>query len=454
MSTYSTNLKIELIGDGEQSGTWGSTTNGNLGTVLEQAIVGKATVNFPTDASITITMGNGPATSDTRCLLLSLTSTGSLTATRTLTVPSIQKTYMVYNGTTGSQSITVSSGAGTTVTIPNGKRVLIYVDTTTGVYQQFSDLVSGTTLNNLALATTTDIMGRNRIINGNFFTAQRATSATVTAGTAVPTASTGYPCCDRWFVYSTGANVTAAQTTGIGPAPSAQFGLQVTGAASVTAIGIGQRIEVLNSYDMAGQTCTLSAFLSNSLLTTVTWTASYANSSYVFGTIGTPTKTQIATGTFTVTSSLAQYSASFSVPAAAKNGVEILFTVGAQTSGTFVVSNVQYETGSVATPFERLSYSTQLAQCQRYYSQLTVPSFRGYNVSASNVLSSQLRNLQTMLASPTGAIVTQPTSTSNITGNVSVGETNPDYFTVSFTGTAAGQSFYSATVVSLAAEVS
>jgi hypothetical protein len=381
MSTYSTNLKIELIGDGEQSGTWGSTTNGNLGTVLEQAIVGKATVNFPTDASITITMGNGPATSDTRCLLLSLTSTGSLTATRTLTVPSIQKTYMVYNGTTGSQSITVSSGAGTTVTIPNGKRVLVYVDTTTGVYQQFSDLVSGTTLNNLALATTTDIMGRNRIINGNFFTAQRGTTATVTAGTAVPTASTGYPCCDRWFVYSTGANVTAAQTTGIGPSPSAKFGLQVTGAASVTAIGIGQRIEVLNSYDMAGQTCTLSAFLSNSLLTTVTWTASYANSSYVFGTIGTPTKTQIATGTFTVTSSLAQYSASFSVPAAAKNGVEILFTVGAQTSGTFVVSNVQYETGSVVTPFETPSYEDQFSACQRHYQYYNNGVINGYQAA-------------------------------------------------------------------------
>jgi hypothetical protein len=152
MSTYSTNLKIELIGNGEQSGTWGDTTNGNLGTAIEQAIVGKATVNFPTDASITITMGNGPATSDTRCLLLSLTSTGSLTATRTLTVPSIQKTYIIYNGTTGSQSITVSSGAGTTVTIPTGKRILVYVDTTTGVYQQFNDLVSGTTLNTVGIA--------------------------------------------------------------------------------------------------------------------------------------------------------------------------------------------------------------------------------------------------------------------------------------------------------------
>jgi hypothetical protein len=224
-----------------------------------------------------------------------------------------------------------------------------------------------------------NIAMRNRIINGNMYTAQRATSATVTAGTAVPTASAGYPCVDRWFVYSTGANVTAAQTTGIGAAPSAKFGLQVTGAASVTAIGIGQRIEVLNSYDMAGQTCTLSAFLSNSLLTTVTWTVSYANASYVFGTIGTPTKTLIATGTFTVTSSLAQYSASFSVPAAAKNGIEILFTVGAQTSGTFVVSNVQYEMGSVATPFETLPYSTQLVLCQRYYTSLPNQAITGYN---------------------------------------------------------------------------
>jgi hypothetical protein len=44
-STYSTNLKIELIGTGEQAGTWGTTTNTNLGTALEQAVVGKADVD-------------------------------------------------------------------------------------------------------------------------------------------------------------------------------------------------------------------------------------------------------------------------------------------------------------------------------------------------------------------------------------------------------------------------
>lgn len=204
---------------------------------------------------------------------------------------------------------------------------------------------------------------RNRLINGNMYIAQRATSATVTAGTAVPTASTGYPCVDRWFVYSTGANVTAAQVAGTGSNRSV---LRITGAASVTAVGVGQRIEQLNSIDMAGQTATLSVELANSLLTTVTWTASYATTADTFGTIGTPTKTQIATGTFTVNSTLTRYMTNISIPAAATTGIEILFTVGAQTSGTWDVDNVQLEVGSVATPYERQIYSDQLAQCQRY----------------------------------------------------------------------------------------
>ncbi len=205
---------------------------------------------------------------------------------------------------------------------------------------------------------------RNRIINGNMYIAQRATSATVTAGTGVPTASTGYPAVDRFFAYSTGANVTAAQVSGSG---SNRNLFRITGAASVTAVGVGQRIEALNSYDLAGQTCTLSVDLANSLLTTVTWTANYATTTDTFGTIGTPTKTQIATGTFTVTSTLTRYSVNISVPAAATTGVEILLTVGAQTSGTWDIGNVQFEAGSAATPFERRQFGQELMLCQRYY---------------------------------------------------------------------------------------
>ena len=250
------------------------------------------------------------------------------------------------SGTTLSRTVTKSSNSNTAISLSG------------------TAVVSITALS-ADIATPSTVMGRNRIINGNMYVSQRATSATVTAGTTVPTASTGYPCVDRFFVYSTGANVTAAQVAGTNGNKNL---LQVTGAASVTAVGIGQRIEQFNSIDMAGQTCTLSVNIANSLLTTVTWTASYATTTAdTFGTIGTPTKTQIATGTFTVTSTLTQYTASVSVPAAATKGIEILFTVGAQISGTWQIGNVQFEVGSVATPFERLQYGSQLAQCQRYH---------------------------------------------------------------------------------------
>lgn len=203
---------------------------------------------------------------------------------------------------------------------------------------------------------------RNRIINGAMLIVQRGASATVAAGTAVPTASAGYPCVDRWFVYSTGANVTAAQV-GSGLATNR---LQVTGAGSVTAVGIGQRIEQANSADLAGQTVTLSVDIANSLLTEVTWTLSYANSADAFGTIGTPTKTQIATGTFTVDANPTRYSAQIAIPAAATTGIEILFTVGAQVSGTWQVGNVQLERGATSGTFDPRPYGHELALCQRY----------------------------------------------------------------------------------------
>ena len=205
---------------------------------------------------------------------------------------------------------------------------------------------------------------KNRLINPSFEIAQRATSAIVTAGTAVPTASTGYPCVDRWFVYSTGGNPTAAYVAGVAPNPHM---LQITGATSVTAVGVGQRIEANNSADLAGSVCTLSVDMANTQLTTVTWTASYANTADTFGTIGTPTKTQIATGTFTITSTLTRYTTNITVPSAATTGIEILFTVGAQTAGLWQLDNVQFEKSPTATSFDYRPYGTELALCQRYY---------------------------------------------------------------------------------------
>jgi hypothetical protein len=127
-STYSA-LKIELIGTGEQQGTWGTATNLNLGTALEEAIVGRATANFASDANLTLTLINSNATQVARHLVLNVTSGVSLTATRDLIVPAIEKPYIIQNNTTGGRSIRVIV-AGAAVTVPNGKTAFVYNDGT------------------------------------------------------------------------------------------------------------------------------------------------------------------------------------------------------------------------------------------------------------------------------------------------------------------------------------
>jgi microcystin-dependent protein len=139
-STYSTNLRTELIGAGEQAGTWGTTTNTTLGTILEQAVAGVSggpcvggtypTVNFGTDADITLTANNG-AIDQSRSAVLVVTSTGSLTATRNVIAPaSASKLYVVKNSTSGGQSIQIKYATGTGVTIPNGQTYPVYGDGT------------------------------------------------------------------------------------------------------------------------------------------------------------------------------------------------------------------------------------------------------------------------------------------------------------------------------------
>jgi len=135
----------------------------------------------------------------------------------------------------------------------------------------------------------------------------------------------------------------------------------------VSAVGVGQRIEAQNCFDLVGGKATLSVDMSNSALTAVTWTVFRANTEDTFGTLASPTRTQVATGTFTVSASLARYKATFDVPEAATTGLEVVLTIGAQTSGTWVIGNVQLEAGAVMTPFERRPVGMELQLCQRYF---------------------------------------------------------------------------------------
>ena len=125
-STYSP-LKIELIGTGDQSGTWGITTNTNLGTAIEEAITGSADVAF-SSADVTLTLTNTNTSQTARNLRLNLTGTSG--GARNLTVPNIEKFYIVANGL--ADDVTVKNTTGTTYTVPAGTTGQVF-STGTGI---------------------------------------------------------------------------------------------------------------------------------------------------------------------------------------------------------------------------------------------------------------------------------------------------------------------------------
>jgi hypothetical protein len=149
-STYSA-LKIELIGTGDQSGTWGTTTNTNLGdAALGEAITGSADVNFATDADVTITLTDTNATQSARNLRLNITeSSTGIGSVRNLILGSgcqIEKFYLINNTGTGAKTVKNTSGTG--ISVPAGKATLVYNNGTNVVdaATYFSSLTLGAAL--------------------------------------------------------------------------------------------------------------------------------------------------------------------------------------------------------------------------------------------------------------------------------------------------------------------
>jgi len=152
-SSYSPDLRIELIATGEQSGTWGITTNSNLGTVIEDAISALASVSV-TSANQALTAQNGAA-DQARCAAISLTTTTA--ANFAVYVPPVTKLYVVTNpsGYTAtvycSTSIGNTTAAGTGVAIPTGKSVLLRADGT-NVVEQLNHVVGAFSVGGTASA--------------------------------------------------------------------------------------------------------------------------------------------------------------------------------------------------------------------------------------------------------------------------------------------------------------
>ena len=145
-STYSSNLKLQLMGTGDNAGAWGNVTNVNLGTALEESIVGSADVSF-SSGDVTLSLTDDNATQPARNLRLNLTGTSG--GARVLNVPAIEKLYIVNNGLADACTVKVSGQTG--VSVPAGKTMFLY-NNSTDVVNAMTHLASLTLTTDLAVA--------------------------------------------------------------------------------------------------------------------------------------------------------------------------------------------------------------------------------------------------------------------------------------------------------------
>jgi hypothetical protein len=127
MATYVNNLRLKEIATGDESGTWGTSTNTNLELVTDGFSYG--TKQMSADANETFTMPDATADA-TRGFYLKITSASSLTATREVTLGpnTVSKVWLIENATTGSQIITIKQGSGATVNVASGSKVMLVTD--------------------------------------------------------------------------------------------------------------------------------------------------------------------------------------------------------------------------------------------------------------------------------------------------------------------------------------
>ena len=126
MATYVNNLRLKEIATGDESGTWGTSTNTNL-ELIGQAL-GYGTEGITTNADTHATTIADGAADEGRALMLKYTGTLDSTCTITLGPNTVKKVWIIENATSGSQSIAISQGSGANVTIANGRTAVVYSD--------------------------------------------------------------------------------------------------------------------------------------------------------------------------------------------------------------------------------------------------------------------------------------------------------------------------------------
>jgi hypothetical protein len=218
-STYSA-LKIELIGTGEQDGTWGTTTNTNLGTAIEQAIVGKADVAM-SSTTVTLTLTDTNALQDARALYLNLT--GSPGGAADLVVPAIEKPYIVKNGADAAVTVKVTGQTG--VAVPVGATMWLY-NNGTDVTNAITNLPSGATVGGTAISTSTgtvtsvDVSGGTTGLTTSGGPITGSGTITLAGTLAVANGGTGITSFGTGVATALGNNVTGSGGIALATSPS------------------------------------------------------------------------------------------------------------------------------------------------------------------------------------------------------------------------------------------
>lgn len=239
-TTYSPNLRLSLLATGENSGTWGNLTNTNLGSLIEQSISGVQSISM-SNADRTLTALNGDV-DESRNAVIIMTSGVSLTATRSVIVPPVDKVYIVRNLTTGGQSITVRTASGSGVTIANGSTAVVYCDAA-------NVFAASPVFNASTGSITVNVVGNvTGNLTGNVTGNASGTAANVTGTVAVANGGTGAT------TASAARTALGATATGdaVFTAASATAGRTALAAAATGAIGSSG--VTMNTARMLGRT--------------------------------------------------------------------------------------------------------------------------------------------------------------------------------------------------------
>jgi hypothetical protein len=208
-SSYSTSLKIQLMGNGEDSGTWGSITNTNW-NLIEQAVSGVQTI-IMANANYTLSNLNG-VSDEARNMVIVATGTNS--GIYQIIIPLNQpKFYVVTNSTTGGYAITIGTSGGSVITIPTGTTVQVYTDGTNTFSAQTSSAGNFNINGNLTVAGTTTLTGATTLSSALTYGGVALSNSVTGTGSMVLSATPTFTGTPAAPTASAGTNTTQLATT-------------------------------------------------------------------------------------------------------------------------------------------------------------------------------------------------------------------------------------------------